>query len=216
MCGSEECIESYKWCSEEHLSTCGLQNVSTRDWRLCENALVFRNTSCNLHYGNGRPWAYGLRCSGYHKQCYYPWYGLEYGEFYYDGQLSTCKDKSDQVFTIGETCDYLQQRLIQIHFSRFCNSEYGWIQNQAICTDKTGWLKSKPERRIQDPHNCQASCLNPSPDCEACSNAAYFRCTSANICLHPELKCDKNNNDNNYNSFFSKVRWSSPMSRSGG
>ena len=29
-----------------------------------------------------------------------------------------------------------------------------------------------------------------SPDCEACSNPAYFRCTSDNICLHPELECD--------------------------
>ena len=30
----------------------------------------------------------------------------------------------------------------------------------------------------------------PGPDCTACTRPEYFRCTSANKCLHPKLECD--------------------------
>ena len=44
--------------------------------------------------------------------------------------------------------------------------------------------------KFQDPHNCQASCKKPGPQCEACTNPDYFPCTSEHICLHPDLRCD--------------------------
>ena len=162
-CG-EKCLDSYKWCSDEYLETCGPQNISSRDWRLCENELIFTNTSCNINYNDGRPWAYGLRCSGYNKECYFPWYRFDYGDNNWLNVHFTCKDKSDQIFSIGETCEDHQQRQIEIHNSLFCT--YDYLQDQEICTDTKGWLETRKERRYQDPHNCQASCLTPSPDCQ--------------------------------------------------
>ena len=169
MCG-EKCLESWKWCSDHHLETCG--DISSRDWRLCENELIFTNKSCKK-YVNGRVEAYGLRCSGFNKECYFPWYGIVNGDingwrFSSYALKATCNDKSDQVFSIGETCEAHQERQIEIHNSRFCNSKYPWYQDTEICTDKKGWLESKKERRYQDAHNCQASCLTPSPDCQVC------------------------------------------------
>ena len=169
MCNST-CLENYKWCNDHYLETCGPpQNITSRDWRLCENELIFRNQSCNIYYEDGRPWAYGLRCSGFNKECYIPWYGIFNGDIDWligPGRF-TCNDKSDQIFSIGETCEAHQQRQIEIHNSLFCNSD-PWVQDDEICTDTKRWLERKRERRYQDPHNCRASCLTPSPDCQVC------------------------------------------------
>ena len=160
-----KCLESYKWCSDEYLETCE-QNISTRDWRLCENELIFTNTSCNLYGSDGQLRAYGRRCSGYNKECYFPWYGIDDGDIsWLTGAQFTCKDKSDQIFSIGGTCEAHQQRQIEIHNSRFCTSDY-YVQDSRICTDTKGWLETEKERRFQDAHNCKASCLTPCPDCQ--------------------------------------------------
>ena len=43
---------------------------------------------------------------------------------------------------------------------------------------------------ILDPHFCQDSCSNPSPNCIACSNTSYFLCHKSKMCVHPSLHCD--------------------------
>ena len=97
----------------------------------------------------------------------------------------TCDDKSDQIFTIGDSCEDHQKRQIQTHNSHFCSQSWG------ICNNYTrGWLQSMKGEKFQDPHNCQASCKKPGPQCEACTNPDYFKCRSENICLHPDLRCD--------------------------
>ena len=132
MCGSE-CLSNYKWCGK-YSGTCGPLNISTRDWRLCSNPLVFSNISCIRHDVSGRVYAYGQRCTGDNKECIYPWYGIPGGGTGY--KTLTCSDKSDQVFRIGDTCQDHLKRHMEDHTSHFCKSGFYWLDIKQICTNK--------------------------------------------------------------------------------
>merc|ERR1711953_792245 len=71
---------------------------------------------------------------------------------------------------------------------RKCGDKTKFIQEQ---TDPNKWWSSDQDRNdVLDPHNCQASCLEPGYGCTACENKKYFNCSSSSKCLHPDLVCD--------------------------
>lgn len=208
MCGSY-CRQSHLWCNDDFVASCdtGSGLVNTTDPGLCSNPLVWRNVSCSQYFDNQRVYSYGVRCSGQNMQCVYPWYTSDKGngttfeegshivEAYSnkklkeDNQYSQCSDKSDQVFTSGQTCRQHLQQQVNFHTETFCNLDYVRDRHNLICTNKTRWLSAQGQA-ISDPHLCQSSCDVPGPDCLACTNPSYFRCTDSDKCVHPDLRCD--------------------------
>ena len=197
MCGSD-CLESRKWCGD-YSEPCGAQKITTNDRRICSHPSVFRNISCFIYDRSESVYAFGIRCSGNNMGCIYPWYVRQIGNIKNEPEepwTETCNDKSDQYFNVGRTCAYhLEQHKMDY------NREFGdsiktkvWDRNQMIFNERTvsldEWLEKQPDKKYRDPHNCQDSCLKRGPDCEACTNPDYFKCTSSNICLHPKLRCD--------------------------
>ena len=146
--------------------------------------------------------AVGFRCIGKLQHCIYPWYSILYSyKEANQGRLpSTCSDKSDQIFEIKEcksSLDYLSE-----YYYYFCSlsnpEDYYYYQYlvttpywKANCDNITLFTKFE-KYKDEDPHNCQKSCANPSPGCQACTNLDYFRCQRYQrpFCLHPELVCD--------------------------
>ena len=190
MCGSE-CKGIANFCDRESSSwSCRNDDVSTstQSTKLCGNPLVFSNVSCEKWCFPCLP---ARRCNGTFRQCIGPWYlsGGDYGFL-----PKTCEDKSDQIFTIGLTCEQHLEQIIELHDTTFCSeeSELYWDEliNRLICTNKTEWLSTQP-KSFSDPHFCQQSCSDPSPSCQSCTNKDYFNCSISNrTCLHPDLECD--------------------------
>ena len=198
-CGSD-CKFNRFWCNEGATFTCGEDQISNTDHRLCGNPLVFRDMKC-ISYFPGPPgragvrW-YGKKCTGTNQQCVVPWYtqgSTRKGE----GILSErCPDKSDQMFDVGLTCRQHLQQYIEFHDYHFCDIPYYHPSSkhaELICKNKTKWFEQQGST-FMDPHDCQSSCSASSRslglDCTACTNPSYFSCTSANKCLHPQLVCD--------------------------
>ena len=154
-----------------------------------------------------------MRCKGNYQACYSPWYTVwngDKGDRYVT--LSSCQDKSDQIFPIGETCDKILQEKMDFHDHYFCNNpdfilDFD-LKSKTICINKTLWLEEMREylmtyspydsqedlelsiSKLKDPHFCQLSCSEPRSDCAACTNSKYFNCTKSGHCVHPELVCD--------------------------
>ena len=121
-------------------------------------------------------------------RCVWPWYTKDDGEpdLY---SVTQCSDKYDRVFTVGLPCSKHLQQHIDFHTQSqsLCNEKYP--ETTLICANHTQWL-SEHVKSISDTHFCWESCDVPGPDCLACTNPSYFRCTKSDQCLHPDLECD--------------------------
>ena len=168
---------------------CGLgADVNTQNPQLCANHTFWRGVTCDWNQ-RGQIYNYGFRCNGSVQHCAYPWYDDIYG---YLWPTSTCSDKSDQVFPLHSTCPNLTS-LLRHHNQRFCRDPK--VGHRTICRSPSAWLEQQHRawhRRLLDPHSCWDSCARPGPDCAACTNPEYFRCTRAQppVCIHPDLRCN--------------------------
>ena len=212
-CGSS-CKRTNGWCLEERLNTdeCTNENNTTRiqvrfsssDQKLCSNFTFWQLKPCidgqNL----------GLRCTGRLQHCYFPWYltKVTWGSGYdQPGMKTTCKDKSDQVFALNNSCpnvfDYMKD-YTSIYGDNICKSDYDsngdfgwicltsreWIENQRDPANRPDPYDPYDPRPLEDPHNCWSSCSEPGEGCQACTNPDYFICPTSGVCIHPELLCD--------------------------
>ena len=186
--GEEECTESHFWCHVDQAETClcgALEaQYSMHDRRLCSNPTLWRHISCDLRHGDGEVVGHGRRCTGAMQHCYYPWY--VYTRYERPLFKLQCDDKSDQVHHLNTTCNITNY--LALHNQRFCSQDH--MQDKLICTNPEKWMNEVRNPIIADPHNCQASCLDPGPGCQACTNHEYFHCPSSGLCIHPALHCD--------------------------
>ena len=165
-------------------------DVSTQDRKLCSNPMIWKNVSCHMHYPDGMVGSYSRRCTGRNMQCVQAWYMADDGGETIGELTETCSDMSDQTFTGGLTCRQHLQEHIDFHNMHFCNSTMKYnVSSELICRNKTKWLEEQ-DKSFQDPHKCQDSCSIPGPDCVACTNPDYFKCSNSLTCLHPDLVCD--------------------------
>ena len=191
-CGSEG-LANYRWChgdagSEqvcEYDSKGRKISINIFDKRLCSAKEVWKNLTCDVPTEQG-----GIlgapRCNGTIQHCLRPWYAVPSG-VPTPGFKQKCLDKSDQIFDIGTQCN--ASYYLKIHNDRFCNLKT-WLKNQDICVKPNEWLARQTKEEYADPHNCQASCLEPGPGCEACTNPEYVSCPKSGKCVHPDLWCD--------------------------
>ena len=111
----------------------------------------------------------GVRCSGVRSgQCIFPVYAGTLPV------LRTCEDHSNQIFDQNYICYGGSMK--------YSRQEYPHCQTDC---------ERRSARRCAeclDTNLCTASCLQPGPGCQACTNPDYFRCE--NLCLHPALLCD--------------------------
>ena len=195
-CGSGCQLNKY-WCNEGASFTCGEDEISNQDPRLCGNPLIFKDLEC-ISYWPGPPGrnpvrAYGKKCNGTNQQCVTPWYTQ--GNTQNEGVLSeSCSDKSDQIFYVGLTCRHHLEQYIEFHDSHFCDispRSQSSKSSELVCQNKTKWFEQQGPA-FMDPHDCQSSCSDASKglDCLSCTKETYFNCTSASKCLHPGLVCD--------------------------
>ena len=125
---------------------------------------MFRNVPCTDYSPRGGVESYGMRCTGTNQECILPWY-TKWDGYYNHADLQICKDKSDQIFTIGLTCREDLQKHFDFHDDHYCTSEYPrypYIQNEPICTNKTEHISMYPEATTyctDDPHHCHVSHL---------------------------------------------------------
>ena len=194
-CG-KDCRASSVWCRrDDPTAPCETESgyIAMNNPILCRDPRVWSNVSCSLYWGDGRVGKYGFRCTGQNMRCAYPWYTVSSGEPTWG--TTQCPDKSDQIFNSSLTCRQHLQQHLDFHYQKFCNEKYPYIQSTPLCTNITHWLSEKyikvlPDEYYSDPHLCQSSCSNPSPDCRACTNTSYFPCPQSGQCVHPDLVCD--------------------------
>ena len=159
---------------------------------LCDNVTVTCDM-CDLFYpSGGELYANGSRCTGNLQHCYYPWYTFNWNVYTRQKYAPTCSDNSDKIFHINSRCN--TSHYVDIYCDTICRpgKELEYC-NREICDVRTvsQWLEdNKDDKLLMDPHDCQSSCSSPGPDCEACTNTDYFRCTDGATCLHPDLLCD--------------------------
>ena len=89
-----DCEHTANWCNDKvTVRFCADSGVWKTDPRLCSHPTFWEEISCNMTYGHLYP---GFRCTGTIKHCYYPKGTPNYP--------TTCRDKSDRVFQVGEPC----------------------------------------------------------------------------------------------------------------
>ena len=166
--------------------------INSNNAQLCANHTFWEamrtktGLSCDQHDNDKKVMGWGRRCNGSAQHCIVPWYSVITGKPS-SKLLQTCQDKSDQIFQLGSKCDVT--KYLDIHTELWCGddtedgSSYS-VKDQEICTDKTGWHGSQQGELYADPHNCQASCSQPMPNCDACTNPEYFQCTRFDVTLY--------------------------------
>ena len=91
------CPHNAVWCNDKRDGFCDDSGVRTTDPGLCSDPTFWQEISCNWTEF-GQLYA-GVGCTGAIKQCYYP-QGSPTADWY----PTTCRDKSDRVFQVGEPC----------------------------------------------------------------------------------------------------------------
>ena len=202
------CLPNYKWCTEDR-DLC--KNSPGRKFqklqRLCQNSTFWDSQDCNIYKTDGIVLSYGERCRGSLQHCVYPPYlNYDFKARRAWDLLSQCKDKSDQIFMRHSQCN------MSAHLDIYCDKclddrSHFWWKNadwgdcETKCGNKTKffqeqtdpnkkWKSDQDRNDVLDPHNCQASCLEPGYGCTACENKNYFNCSLSSNCLHPDLVCD--------------------------
>ena len=203
QCGEEgKCSPPWQWCLDrrQHSVTttqCGGNfTLISDDKTLCKNTTFWsQHEICNIYYDDnkkGELFALGSRCTGNLQHCYYPWYTFNWNVYTRQKYAPTCSDNSDKIFHINSRCN--TSHYVDIYCDKICRpgKELEYC-NREICDVRTvsQWLEdNKDDKLLMDPHDCQSSCSSPGPECEACTNTDYFRCTDGATCLHPDLLCD--------------------------
>ena len=90
-----DCVNAAYWCNDKWDAYCQESGVNTNDPVLCSDETLWQNISCDWTLTQFYP---GVRCTGTIKHCRYP-RGRPSPNF-----PTTCRDKSDRVFTDGEPC----------------------------------------------------------------------------------------------------------------
>ena len=100
------CNHTAYWCNDKTVEYCQDSRVLRNDPRLCSHPTFWEDISCNYvvdtYLGKkivGEHTYPGLRCTGTIKHCYYP-----QGSPPRENFPTTCRDKSDRVFQVGEPC----------------------------------------------------------------------------------------------------------------
>ena len=205
------CKPNYKWCTEDlTISPCHSEATRLQLQLFCQNSTFWESQDCNTYSSAGTVISYGERCRGSQQHCIFPPY-LNYDfETRRDfGYLPQCEDKSDQIFErhsqcnmsagLDIWCDHCQDNRSDSMWKYWeegyggdcetkCGNKTKFIQ-EITDLDKT-WKSDQHRNDVLDPHNCQASCLEPEYGCTACENKKYFNCSSSSKCLHPDLVCD--------------------------
>ena len=101
------CEHTATWCNDKFERYCddsgvwpSISGVWMTDPRLCSHPTFWQDIlSCNYtdYLGHFYP---GVRCTGAIKHCYYTQAPPDYDDYY----PTTCRDKSDRVFQVGEPC----------------------------------------------------------------------------------------------------------------
>ena len=181
-CGSK-CLPNYRWCNGDiqPTETCEYHTkdrnitINIFDELLCGAKEVWRDMPCDSKEQGGIHGA--PRCNGTIQHCLRPWYAVPNG-IPSIGFKQRCLDKSDQIFDIGAQCN--ASYYLKIHNDKFCNSNYTANQED-ICVKPNEWLARQTKEEYADPHNCQASCLEPGPGCEACTRVSLYTGTGNNV-----------------------------------
>jgi len=206
-----DCKPNHKWCTENISCESEVSRDRLQLQRFCQNPTFWSSQDCNNYNSDGTVYSYGERCTGNQQHCFYPAYrSYDYETFRdIDGFLTQCKDKSDQIFEKHSHCNMRSTLDIYCDHCRDNNNTWLWGDEdygdcQTKCDNREQFIeeqtdpnKTWPSGRgstrndVLDPHNCQASCLQPGYyGCTACENKEYFNCSSSSKCLHPDLVCD--------------------------
>ena len=209
QCTRENCKKNFEWCRSDprYKTSCTTPNsdtVESDDPLLCADHVLMRDVDCNHNWGGSTVSWYGRRCSGSNQHCSYPWYfygsdtryilsvdpnysGPRYKQFFHYEENKAnfqpnCTDHSDRIFHMNTTCPeaklYLQiERDLAIWDP--LTLQHSWVVD---VLQHSPWL--------QDPYRCQDSCLEPGPQCSACTNPTYFACSQSGTCVPEELVCD--------------------------
>jgi len=206
-----DCKSNYRWCTEDISCHSELSRDGLQLQRFCQNSTFWESQDCNYYSDyswGGTVMYYGERCRGSQQHCYYPAYrNYDYETWREVGYLSECKDKSDQIFDQQSQCNMRASLDIYCDLCYDNRSDSWWKSKRygGDCETKCGdrekfiaeetdpnkeWPSEQDRNDVLDPHNCQASCLEPGYGCTACENTEYFNCSSSSQCLHPDLVCD--------------------------
>ena len=163
-------------------------------------------------YYDGILTAIGKRCSAGQQHCSYPTYSKV--DIADKSLVDNCTDKSDDVHQMNITCDTEAASSLDKYCQTFCSSTAQtltrntyfryFINDQKMkimkgkdckrkCLNVKEWISGQSDPALTDPGNCQQSCLNKSPNCEACTHPDYkFHCKINGIdqCYHRKLRCD--------------------------
>ena len=174
-CG-DHCHGIQNFCNVVSSAYCSNAGILTNDPVLCSNYTFWQDFKCHLKMGYPyhppyyNPSIYpGERCTGTLQHCYFPFFSSLEFHFLPDSTVypSTCSDKSDRVFRVGQSCpDEIPKKN--------CTA---WNFESFPCPDSPITI-------------CWESCDSPGPNCTACTNATYFHCPQSNQCIHPSLQCD--------------------------
>ena len=100
----------------------------------------------------------------------------------------TCDDKSDLVHHANTFCN--PEKYAQIYSDVWCGEDRD-AEIKTKCNNLNTWFSTQRGETHTDPHSCQASCSQPGPGCEACTNTeTHFICEESGACLHRDLVCD--------------------------
>ena len=183
-CNQPSCVPNFQWCSKSQPNDCIDSGVKTNDAILCSNHTFWQNVniSCDIKIG---PKIYkGERCRGAIKHCYYP-EGTPWPTFY----PSTCRDKSDRVFVIGELCDEKPGSICWESCDRpgpnctkCSNSSYIRCPLSNKCIDPSLRCDGHPQC---DQGEDEFQCLRQYQENKMTPEHATFRCKSI---MYPELE----------------------------
>ena len=195
LSGPFQCAPVFGWCRSDTLGrgTCVTSDDGTltsgSDERLCNNFTFWSTIEKNVCSINGVCVGKGFHCNGRSMQVVFPWYNFYSLSPKSLGLIESCQDKSDQFFEAETPCPD-RRFFFSEHNKIFCSSNTGSFVPFCGFNYSSFANIESDLAKLDDPHNCRASCSQPGPNCTACSNQEYFRCTNSSKCLHPELRCD--------------------------
>ena len=145
------------WCggSGDVCKTGGNEIVSMDTPQLCRNATFWKNFTCDYTYTkNGKPYAFGQRCSSDSQHCYWTWYASKDAN---PGSINTCKDQSDKVFPINTTCSQYNSKFLDTYKKLWCSDdmEHGYLCDGGKEYDSIEDWYAEQDDQIKDPHGCQ-------------------------------------------------------------
>ncbi len=153
------CIHTARWCNDKAEGYCEDSKVWRTDPGLCSHPTFWQNISCNYYDVWTRLHYPGLRCTGAIKHCYYPQGSPP------DFDLpTTCRDKSDRVFQVGEPCPDTPDNICQ----------------ESCDTPGTGCLACTNTTYFRCPRSNK--CIHPSLQCDGIPQCSMGEDEDLDIC----------------------------------